>query len=159
MNSCTNDVPNIVEEMASPTVSLIKSITNKNVFAFSLPKPAALVIDCLAFSMTISFEIYTNIEFQSLMISVAITSQFVSNISPLGSMSFTPLSGSGLWEAVIITPTTEPPKTRDLKVANTPIRNITLSKKSALKVCNNIIKSFNVILIKNKHNLNLCLDL
>uniref|UniRef100_A0A1A9ZG23 Uncharacterized protein n=1 Tax=Glossina pallidipes TaxID=7398 RepID=A0A1A9ZG23_GLOPL len=91
--------------------------------------------------------------------SVAITSQFVSNISPLGSMSFTPLSGSGLWEAVIITPTTEPPKTRDLKVANTPIRNITLSKKSALKVCNNIIKSFNFMLIKKKHNLNLCLDL
>ena len=39
---------------------------------------------------------------------VAITSQAGSSISPWGSTSLTPLSGSSLWEAVIITPIAAP---------------------------------------------------
>ena len=40
----------------------------------------------------------------TLAISVAIDSQVISSISPCGSINLTPLSSSGLCEAVIITP-------------------------------------------------------
>ena len=63
---------------------------------------------------------------------VAKDSHDCSNISPLGSTNLTPLSASGLWDAVIITPIVAA-FNLDLKTANAPIRYMTWSRRSPLE--------------------------
>ena len=53
-------------------------------------------------------------------------------MQPLGSETFTPLSFTGLCEAVIINPTVAPPILRDLKAARIPVRKTMASKSSPL---------------------------
>lgn len=57
--------------------------------------------------------------------SVASPSHELSNISPRGSMSFTPLSSCGLCEAVIMIPTAADFKYIDRKATNMPMRCMT----------------------------------
>ena len=59
-------------------------------------------------------------------------SQAASSISPRGSTIFTPLSASGLWLAVTITPTVCPASALLRSAAIMPIRRQVLSSRSAL---------------------------
>ena len=61
-------------------------------------------------NIEIKFKLVSYLTFASL---VANDSQLCSNISPCGSTILTPLSGSGLWDAVIITPTVALKKTNN----------------------------------------------
>ena len=53
-------------------------------------------------------------------------------LTPSVSMSLIPLSGSGLCDAVTISPTAKPPLRRDRRAANAPMRKKVESRSSAL---------------------------
>mmetsp|Transcript_22567 Transcript_22567/g.51819 ORF Transcript_22567/g.51819 Transcript_22567/m.51819 type:complete len:208 (+) Transcript_22567:1397-2020(+) len=72
-----------------------------------------------------------SLELGALARETACFSQSASSIPPWESASFIPLSGSGLWDAVIMAPTSSPPSDADLSAANIPILTKTHGRRLA----------------------------